>query len=336
MRPSTYVSGFHDDAAAPLAYSRLGNTDMEVSFLGIGGCSAGGLYGAVAEEESVQTLVEAVRAGVNYVDTAPYYGDSERVVGEALKKIPRAAYYLATKVGRFPGKWSEQFDFSAKRTEDTVNRSLQRLGVSCIDLIQVHDVEFCHDVDIIVNETLPTLQKMKEQGKARYIGITGYSLKVLTEVLEKSSTKIDCVLSYARNTLVNQDLREYLPKFQARGLGVVNASITSMNLLTPGPAPAWHPASAAIKETADRMNALCQSSGVNMARLAVRYSSDTPGVGVHLLGCNTRDILRLNLAACTTPFSDAEKQLVNTIVSEFGKQQTHWEGVEIAEMKKAL
>ena len=59
------------------------------------------------------------------------------------------------------------FDFSARRTEQSVDASLRRLGVDYIDLIQVHDLEFADDIDIVIKETLPTLQKIVQQGKAR-------------------------------------------------------------------------------------------------------------------------------------------------------------------------
>jgi aryl-alcohol dehydrogenase-like predicted oxidoreductase len=81
-------------------------------------------------------------------------------------------------------------------------------------IFQVHDIEFAPNVDIVVNETLPALQTVVEAGKARYIGVTGYPVSVLKEAIERSNTKVDTVLSYTRDTLVDDTFKRYLPFFQ--------------------------------------------------------------------------------------------------------------------------
>lgn len=92
-----------------------------------------------------------------------------------MKTIPRKAYYLATKAGR---NSDCTFDFSAKSIRQSVERSLTRFGIEQIDLLQLHDVEF-GDIEMILNKSLPSLALLQAEGKIRYIGITGYSLKVL-------------------------------------------------------------------------------------------------------------------------------------------------------------
>ena len=80
-----------------------------------------------------------VKAGINYIDTAPWYGQgrSEEVLGRALRQVPRQAYYLATKVGRYELEVGGMFDFSKERVTRSVSESLERLGVEYLDLIQV-------------------------------------------------------------------------------------------------------------------------------------------------------------------------------------------------------
>lgn len=80
--------------------------------------------------------------------------------------------------------------------------------------MKVHDCEFAPSVDIIVNETLPALEQVVKSGKARFIGITGFSIKVLKEVVERSKTKIDSILSYSRLTLLDDVLLDYIPDFK--------------------------------------------------------------------------------------------------------------------------
>lgn len=81
----------------------------------------------------------AVRSGINLIDTAPWYGHgkSESVLGKGLANIPRASYYLTTKVGRYLPDPAEMFDFRAEKVIRSVDESLQRLGLDYVDVIQV-------------------------------------------------------------------------------------------------------------------------------------------------------------------------------------------------------
>ncbi|TOF86272.1 hypothetical protein CGJ15_25265, partial [Vibrio parahaemolyticus] len=202
MEQSTYVEGFHDpEAVKKMAYRQLGNTDMKVSLMSLGGGPLGGIYGHNTEKECIETVHLALKSGINYIDTSPFYGNgrSEEIIGKALKGVPRSSYYIATKVGRYELAIERMFDFSGERVEKSVDKSLKLLGLDYVDVIQVHDLEFADNIDIVLKETLPALQKVVKQGKARYIGITGYPVYLLKEVVEKSNVKIDVVLSYARN-----------------------------------------------------------------------------------------------------------------------------------------
>ena len=137
---------------------------------------------------------------MNYIDTSPFYGEgkSEEVLGQALRRVPRHAYYIGTKVGRYSSDWKTAFDFSEERILAEFEKSLQRLQLSYVDLIQIHDFEFCQDPERIAKQTLPVLEKIVKSGKARYIGITGYPLEEFHRVLDATETKVDAVLSYAR------------------------------------------------------------------------------------------------------------------------------------------
>jgi aryl-alcohol dehydrogenase-like predicted oxidoreductase len=85
-------------------------------------------------------------------------------------------------------------------------------------IFQVHDIEFAPSLDIVVNETLPALQSVVEAGKARFIGVTGYAVSVLKEAIERSNTKVDTVLSYTRDTLIDDTFKKFLPFFQVCSL----------------------------------------------------------------------------------------------------------------------
>lgn len=101
---------------------------------------------------------KAIKSGINYIDTAPYYGQgrAEEVLGMALKTVPRKAYYIATKVGRYEKDLVNRFDFSAKRTRESVEKSLKLLGIEYVDIIQVshsYMIMLC-DNNYVVTEVL--------------------------------------------------------------------------------------------------------------------------------------------------------------------------------------
>ena len=97
------------------------------------------------------------------------------------------------------------FNFTVDKIEKSFEQSLDSLKLSYVDLIQVHDVEFSASLDQIVHKVIPTLQKFKKSGRAKYIGITGYHLGVLKRIVQLSPPgSIDTVLTYGRCNLINQ------------------------------------------------------------------------------------------------------------------------------------
>jgi L-galactose dehydrogenase len=98
---ATFVRGFHDpDAVARMPYRVFGSSGRVVSAFSYGASALGGVFSAVSDEEGVQVVHEALRSGVNLIDVAPWYGfgKAEEVLGQALRTVPRSAYYLHTKV----------------------------------------------------------------------------------------------------------------------------------------------------------------------------------------------------------------------------------------------
>ncbi|XP_035227786.1 L-galactose dehydrogenase-like isoform X1 [Stegodyphus dumicola] len=261
-RPAvTYKKGFHDEVkSSKMIYKSFGSTGLQVSLLGLGGSELALCYGISEEQEGINTVLEAVKSGINYIDTAPFYGHgkAEKVLGKALKNIPRDTYYLATKVGRYGTELQNMFDFSSSRVFKSVNESLDRLGIEYADILLAHDVEFAKNTDIIAFETLPTLQKIKESGKAKYIGITGYPVSTLKEIVDKSDIKLDVILSYCRCTLFDNTLRNYIPYFKEKGIAIVNAAVLGMGLLTNNGPPDWHPAGSELKAACEQAAKYCK------------------------------------------------------------------------------
>ena len=199
-------------------------------------------------------------SGINFFDSSPYYGItlSETRLGEALVGR-RERVVLSTKCGRYG---FSDFDFSAKRVIASMEESLRRLQTDYIDLFQVHDVEF-GDVQLIIDETLPALRQLQQQGKARYIGITGYPPKLLRRIAE--ATPVDSILTYCHYNLLNTDMDAVLTAFaRERGIGLINASGLCMGLLTEQGPPEWHPAPQQVRDAGRKAAQFCREHGADI------------------------------------------------------------------------
>jgi len=269
----------------------LGKTGLNLSVLGYGAAPLGGVYHGVDEGEAIATVHAALDEGVNFIDVAPYYGilKAETVLGRALKSVPRDRYVLSTKVGRYD---MDEFDFSADRVIRSVDESLQRLQIDHIDLIICHDVEFV-SLDQVVNTALPALETVREQGKVRFIGVSGLPIKALYSVAERAS--LDFILSYCHYTLFDTSLAAWLPKFQALGMGVISASPLSMGLLTEVGPPPWHPATEEIRQTIDVAKDYCREHRIDIARIALQFALANADIATTLCGMKTREQLQQNL-----------------------------------------
>jgi L-galactose dehydrogenase len=276
-----------------MIYRTLGNTGLSVSILGFGASPLGDVFRATDPAEGVNAVHAAIDSGINFFDVSPYYGLTlaEERLGNALLGR-REKVVLATKCGRYG---SDSFDFSARRVKASIDESLTRLQTDYVDLLQVHDVEF-GDSRQIVNETIPALRAIQREGKARFIGITGYPLSCLRDIAIDEN--VDTILSYCRYNLMITDLDVTLaPLAKAKGIGLINASPLHMGILTERGAPAWHPAPQSVKDAGSRVVALCRESGVDPSAVALKFCLDYPNVSSTLVGMSSRTHLAANVAA---------------------------------------
>ena len=289
-----------------MQYRFLGTTELEVSVVGFGASPLGDVYGATGPEEGKRAVHLAIDEGINFFDVSPYYGQSlaEHRLGAALEGR-RNQVVLATKCGRYG---SNEFDFSARRVFASVDESLHRLRTDYVDLLFAHDVEF-GDVKQIVDETIPAMRRLQEQGKARYIGITGFPLRTLIRIAR--AVPVDAILSYCHYNLLADDLESVLaPLAESQGIGLINASPLHMGLLTERGGPDWHPAPSEMREAAGRAAEFCRHRGFDISDLALRFCFDYPGVATTLVGMATREQVRSSLRAFEAP---ADPQMVRKV-----------------------
>jgi len=259
----------------------LGNTGLQLPILSFGASSLGQEFRKVRLDEALDSVRVALDCGLNFIDTSPFYGRgmSEVLLGIALRDIPRDAYTLCTKLGRYD---LSHFDFSAKRVAESVDVSLHRLGTDHLDIILCHDIEFV-PMQQIVDETIPALRKIQKAGKVRFIGFSGYPMKIFKFILDQTS--VDCVLSYNQYTLQNTRFAdEAVPYLKARGVGVMNAGPFSARLLTNAPLPAWLKEPESVKAAARAAAAHCAKKGVDIARLALQFCLANPDITTTVAG----------------------------------------------------
>ena len=147
---------------------RLGKTDMDVSVLGFGGSEIG--YERAAPETVAELLNSALDAGLNVIDTAECYYNSEELIGQAVSKR-RGEFYLFTKCGH-PHGIESGANWSKPSILESIQRSLQRLQTDRLDLVQLHS---CSEAELRQGEAVDALQTAREKGYTRYIGYSGDS-----------------------------------------------------------------------------------------------------------------------------------------------------------------
>jgi L-galactose dehydrogenase len=278
----------------------LGKTGLNVSVLGFGASSLGGVFHDINESDAIRAVHVALDGGVNFIDVSPYYGatKAETVLGKALRGIARDRYILATKVGQYG---EGQFDFSADRVVRSVDESLARLGVEHIDLIQCHDIEFT-DATQIIEETLPALHRLKKTGKVRHVGITGLPLRVFTHVLDRVAPGVvETILSFCHYELNDTSLADLVPYLKQKQVGIINASPTGMGLLTERGAPSWHPASPTIQQGCRRAVEFCRQRGINIVELAIQFALAHEDMASTLVGTASSQNMAANLRYASTP-----------------------------------
>jgi aryl-alcohol dehydrogenase-like predicted oxidoreductase len=179
-----------------MEYRKIGNSDLELSVITFGAWAAGGwMWGSTDRNDAINAIKAGYDLGVTSIDTAPIYGqgDSEEIVGDAIKGISRDKLQLVTKFGMRWDLAKGDFGFKSKNNDgkeiDIYNyagkesviyeceQSLKRLGTDYIDLYQIH----WPDVTTPISETFEAVNKLIEQGKVRYAGVCNYNIAQLKE-----------------------------------------------------------------------------------------------------------------------------------------------------------
>ena len=309
-----------------MTYNEIGKTGMRVSALSFGASSLGGVFHGIREEEGIRAVHVAVDNGINFIDVSPYYGHlkAEMVLGKALREIPRDKYYLSTKVGRYGKDGVNMWDYSAERVTRSVYESMERLGIDYIDLINVHDIEFQAalpgGLQKVVDETLPALVKLRDEGIVRHVGITDLQPENLQWVVDHSPEgTVESILCFCHYSLNDDMLTDYLDYFEERGIGVINASPFSMGLLSSRGAPDWHPAPESLRDACKRAAEYCAAQGYPIEELAIQFAvSLSPRIATTLFSSASPENVLRSISYVEKPI---DWQLVEKVKEIIGDQQ---------------
>ena len=294
-----------------MRFSKLGSTDLDVSLIGFGASPLGSVFGDVSQEAADRAVASAIESGINLFDVSPYYGMTlaEERLGAALGS-QRRNVLLSTKCGRYG---ADVFDFSAQTITASFESSLQRLRTDHVEVLLAHDIEF-GDLAQIVGETIPAMQRLKEQGKVRFIGLSSYWPGLLAHVA--SQTNVDCVLNYCHANLFADDMdAELVPAARQLGFGLLNASPLHMGLLADKAVPGWHPAPVCVREAALAIRSACGRHATDAGTLALHVCLQHSAVASTFVGISSESEVTAACAALDWTPDAGLLQVVQQIVA---------------------
>ncbi len=264
---------------------RLGKTDIMASVLGFGGAEIG--YQRVSGRTVARLLGEALDAGLNVIDTAECYDDSEALVGRAISSRRREVY-LFTKCGHARG-WGRA-DWRPAPLLASVERSLRRLATDYLDLIQLHS---CSLAELQQGDAIGALERAREQGRVRYIGYSGDG--------EAARYAIECGRFDTLQTSVSiadqEALELTLPLARGRQMGVIAkrplANVAWLHAKKPAE-PYYH-------AYWSRLRALdydfLEAKPDSAAATALRFTLTVPGVHTAIVGTTKPERWQQNAAS---------------------------------------
>jgi aryl-alcohol dehydrogenase (NADP+) len=307
-----------------MQYRTLGRTGIKVSPYGLGALMFATQVGNSDPEDSIRIIHKALDAGINLIDTADAYGDSEEIVGRALKGR-REHVVLTTKVSRPMGADPNQRGASRRWIMTAIENSLRRLQTDHIDVYQIHRP----DPDTDIEETLSAMTDLVRSGKVRAIGTSTMPASDIVEAqwvaerrgLERFRTE------QPPYSILNRSIeREVLPVAQRYGMGVLVWGPLGQGMLTGRVRRGqdtdvirakFHTAFRDERrlDVVEQLIPLAQEAGLSMTHLAMAFAIAHPGVTSALLGARTMEQLDDLLAGVDVALTDDVLDRIDEIVA---------------------
>jgi aryl-alcohol dehydrogenase-like predicted oxidoreductase len=278
---------------------RLGRSELIVPVFSLGGYPLG--WGdAQGEKDAIEAVHYALEQGLDYIDTSPFYGESERRIGIALEGVPRDRLILSTKTGTHP---SRSQDYSWDATMWSVDNSLKLLKTDYIDLLLVHDPRDIEPV-FAPRGALDALEDLKEQGVIRNIGLGQRRFDYHRRAI--LSGRFDVILTFNNYHPLDVSAAEWLlPLAAEHDVGVLNGAAMAHGLLT-GRDPdlivaKGEPGShlTALLPAARRFYSWCQEKNISLPAVVFQFCMRQPLIHCTLTGIKNRTELEENLRGAT-------------------------------------
>jgi aryl-alcohol dehydrogenase-like predicted oxidoreductase len=308
-------------------YTRLGQTEIEVSRICFGTWQTGGDWGPVEESEGQEAAQAALELGINFFDTAQGYGfgASERLLGRSLElgtPSRRGEVVIATKGGLRPEGDGIVRDSSREWLREGIEQSLRELGTDYVDLYQVH----WPDLDTPFEETAGVLEEFVAEGKARHVGVSNFDADQMAELSRHGRVE---TLQPPYHLLRPDIEDEGLPYCSEHGIGVLVYGPLAHGLLTgkldtdtefddgdwrgqlPGFQGEEFEANVKIVKELARF---AEERGYTVAQLAIAWALGGPGVDVAIVGARRRDHIEGTAPAADIDLSDDDRREIEEIM----------------------
>jgi len=287
-------------------------TGVEVSRLSLGTAALGGLYTSVSDADSADTVLTALDSGINFIDTAPLYGKgtAEVRIGKALAGRDRSTFVISTKIGRLlvpsttdiddffmdsDNTVKIKFDFSASGVRQSLESSLERLGLDSVEILFIHDPDANADEAIL--EAYPELDRMRSEGIIKAIGVGMNQCETPTRIIKE--TDIDMVLIAGRYSLLDQKALEGLfPAALEHNVDIIAAGVFNSGILAnpvKGATYDYAPASDELLAKAVRIREVLEGHQVSLTSAALQFPLRHPAVKSVLVGCRSAAEVATNI-----------------------------------------
>lgn len=328
-----------------MEYRKIGNSDLELSVITFGAWAAGGwMWGSTDRNDAINAIRASYDLGVTSIDTAPIYGqgDSEQIVGDAIKGISRDKLQIVTKFGMRWDLDKGDFGFKSKNNEGKdidiykyagkesviyeCEQSLKRLGTDYIDLYQIH----WPDTTTPISETFEAVSKLIEQGKVRYAGVCNYNAAQLAE----ADQTLEIISNQIPFSMINRGVEdETVPYCIEKNKSVLAYSPMERGLLTGKITPDYkfeegdHRKDVKFftPENIEKTNAflakikpLADEKNASLSQLVLRWTVERPGITIALVGARNAKQSVQNAEAINVKLSADEIQLINTELKNAG------------------
>lgn len=321
-----------------MEYRKLGKSDLELSVITFGAWAAGGwMWGGTERREAIEAIRASWDMGVTSIDTAPIYGqgESEEIVGEAIKGLQRDKVQIITKFGMRWDLAKGDFAFHSRNNQGQeidiykyagkesiikeCEDSLRRLGTDYIDLYQIH----WPDVTTPIQESMEAVAQLISQGKVRHAGVCNYNEIQLEEALKY----VPLVSDQVPYSMVKRQIETAVVPFCLQhGLSILAYSPLERGLLTGKMQPGHQFAAgdhragihffspenlARTNAFLDKLRPLAKEKNASLSQLVLRWTVEQPGITIALAGARNKEQAVQNAAAINVKLSAGEIRFIS-------------------------